>query len=201
MVRSLALVALLATAAHAQDEAGAPAASAMPRCTSITLEPLSATIRTLSIAVERRIASQVGVAGLVGAGLTTRVSIGDRVHRYSVGPSFDELQDVRFGRLHVGAQASWYAREFDGMHVSGEVVYVRHGWAEPQRQAIDSLSTSAYAGYKWIHRSGLTLAIQAGLGLVVTSGEDEMEDGSILDREGTLGPVHLAANGNVGWTF
>lgn len=200
MVRSVVLVALLGTAAHAQDEAPAATAGA-PRCTSITIEPLSAMITTLSVGVERRIASQVGVTGLVGVGLTSRVSIGDRVHRYSVGPSAEALEDVRYGRVHLGALASWYARELDGMHVSLELVYVHHGWAEPQRQSIDSFSTNGYVGYKWIHPSGFTLAIQAGLGLVLTHGEDEMSDGVILDREGTLGPVHLAANGNVGWTF
>lgn len=200
MVRSVVLVALLGTAAHAQDDAPA-AATGVPHCTSITIEPLSAMISTLSVGVERRIKPQVGLTGLAGVGLTSRVSIGDRVHRYAVGPSTEALEDVRYARLHVGAQASWYARQFDGTHVSVEVVYVHHGWAEPQRQSIDSVSASAYAGYKWIHRSGFTLAIQAGLGLVLTHGEDERSDGVILDREGTLGPVHLAANGNVGWTF
>jgi hypothetical protein len=171
-----------------------------PPCNTVTFEPVSALmLRTLSVELEREVAPRVGIAVLVGLGSTENVAIGDQVHNYSTGSSIDTLEDVRFERVHFGMQASYYSNRFAGAHVSAELVYVRYGWADPDFESIDVVSGSAYGGYKWVWRPGLTVVLQAGLGFVETNA-DPMT-GWRLDRDGTLGPLHLAANASVGWSF
>ncbi len=171
-----------------------------PPCNTVTFEPLSAVmITTFSAQFEREVAPGIGVTALAGVGSTTDVAIGDRIHNYSTGSSVDTLQEVRFKRVHIGVGATYYAESFRGAHLAGELVYLHHGWSEPALENIDALSASAYGGYKWVWGPGLTAVLQAGLGLVGTNA-DPMT-GWHLDRDGTLGPVHLAANASVGWTF
>jgi hypothetical protein len=191
MKRSIVVLAVLGAGAvaHAEDP-----------CNTVTVEPISVvTMRTLSAQYERHVLPQLGIAGLVGAGLSTNVSIGDRIHNYSVGPSVDNLEDIRYGRIHVGVQANYYAERFRGLHAGGEVVYLHFGWASPDAETINALSASAYGGWKWLWANGLTIVVQAGLGAVLTDA-DAMK-GWHVDRDGTLGPVHLAANASVGWSF
>jgi hypothetical protein len=185
------LVAVLATTAHADEP-----------CTSITIEPISLLVTTTaSLGVERKVTPQIGVAVLAGGGRSTSVAIGDHVHTYSVGQTMDSARDIRFGRIHLGGQASYYAEQFRGGHATVEAVYVHYGWANPNRDSIDTVSGSVYAGWKWLLQHDITIVVQAGIGLVMTHGEDETESGLVMDRDGTLGPIHLAANGAVGWSF
>ncbi len=170
--------------------------------TTLTIEPISLLVTTtVSAQVEREVGPQVGVAVLVGGGRSTRVAIGDRVHTYSVGTTMDSARDIRFSRVHLGAQTSYYAERFRGGHATVEMVYVRYGWATPQRDNIDVVSGNFYAGWKWLLQYDVTFVLQAGLGVVVTHGEDDVASGIVMNRDGTLGPIHLAANGAVGWSF
>jgi hypothetical protein len=185
---SLGLLAL-----HARVAAAEP-------CNTVTVEPASMfMMTTLSAQYERHVLLQLGVAGLAGIGSSTNVSIGDRVHNYSVGPSVDSLEDIRYRRLHVGVQGNYYAERFRGLHAGVELVYVHFGWASPDAENIHAISASGYGGWKWLWANGLTIVAQAGLGFVETDA-DPMT-GWRLDREGTLGPVHLAANASIGWSF
>jgi hypothetical protein len=169
---------------------------------SITVEPVSLLMTTtFGVQLEREIVPRVGVALLAGGGRSTRVAIGDRIHTYAIGTSEENAEDISYGRIHLGAAGSYYAERFRGGHVTGELVYVHYGWARPDRADIDVLSGSAYAGWKWLIDHDITFVLQAGIGLVMTHGEDPMEDGFRFERDGTLGPIHLAANGLVGWSF
>jgi hypothetical protein len=171
-----------------------------PPCNTVTIEPVSLVmLTTLSAQFEREVRPRFGVAALAGIGATDNVAIGDRVHNYSIGSSAETLETVRFTRIHVGGQASYYSEQFHGALIAAEVVYLHHGWAEPSFEDIDAVSGSLYGGWKWRWSSGLTAVLQAGLGLVETNA-DPMT-GWHLDRDGTLGPVHLAANASVGWSF
>lgn len=205
-VRSAAVTLALCGLARsaAADEPGddvAHVAADVPTV-SLTIEPLSfAYATTASVGAELRARPRVGVALLVGGGRSNKVAIGDRIHRYSVGMTDDTALDIRFTRLHVGGQATYYAEAFSGGHATGEVVYVRHGGASPPRDSIHAVSASVYGGWKWLFDYNLTVVLQAGIGIVITRGEEPMIAGLTFDREGTLGPIHLAANAAVGWSF
>jgi hypothetical protein len=172
----------------------------LPPCNTVTFEPLSAVmLTTVSAQFEREVMPRVGLSALAGIGSTTDVAIGDRIHHYSTGSSEDTLEDVHFKRVHIGVGASYYSDQFRGAHLAGELVYLHHGWSQPELENIDTVSASAYGGYKWVWAPGLTVVVQGGLGLVGTNAG--LMTGWHLDRDGTLGPVHLAANASVGWTF
>lgn len=183
---------------------GLGTAHAQEPCNTATIEPVSMVMMTtLSVQYERHVVprpgTHLGIAGLAGAGVSTNVSIGDRIHNYSVGSSVDNLEDVRYGRFHVGVQGNYYADEFKGAHVGVEVSYVHFGWAKPDAESINALTASAYGGWKWLWNNGLTIVVQAGLSVVET--DADAMTGWRIDRDGTLGPVHLAANGSIGWSF
>jgi hypothetical protein len=169
-------------------------------CNTVTVEPASMfMMTTLSAQFEHHVIPHLGVAGLAGVGSSTKVSIGDRVHNYSVGPSADNLEDIRYRRVHIGLQANVYPEGFRGLHAGAELVYLHFGWASPDAENIHALSASAYGGWKWLWNNGLTIVVQAGLGVVETDA-DAMK-GWRIDRDGTLGPVHLGMNVSVGWSF
>jgi hypothetical protein len=189
VVTPAVLAVVLGGGAHAEEP-----------CNTVTIEPVSlAMMRTLSAQYERHVLPQLGIAGLVGVGSSTNVSIGDRIHNYSVGPSFDKLEDVRYGRVHIGVQGNYYAERFRGLHAGAEVVYVHFGWASPDAESINAISASAYGGWKWLWNNGITIVVQAGLGVVET--DADVMTGWHVDRDGTLGPVHLAANASFGYSF
>lgn len=171
-----------------------------PPCNAVTFEPLSAVmITTFSAQYEREVMPRIGVTALAGVGSTSDVAIGDRIHHYSTGSSVDTLQEVHFKRVHLGVGATYYAEQFRGAHLAAEIVYLHYGWSEPALENIDAVSGSAYGGYKWVFGPGLTAVVQGGVTVVATNA-DPMT-GWHLDRDGTLGPVHLAANASVGWSF
>jgi hypothetical protein len=188
---ALAASLLLASTAHADDH---------PRCNTISLEPLSLFYtRTVSIDAEREVAPRIGVALLAGVGRSTNVAIGDQIHVFSRGSSGDNLEDVRYTRLHAGVQGNYYSARFRGWHLGGELVYLHYGWATLDGENIHAITASAYVGWKWLWSSGVTAAVQGGLGFAGTDA-GEMT-GWHLDRGGTLGPVHLAASASVGYSF
>jgi hypothetical protein len=190
MKRSIVVVAVLG--------AGAVAHADEP-CNTVTVEPASLLMTTLSAQYERHVIAHVGVGALAGVGSSTDVSIGDRIHTYSTGSSADNLEDIRYRRVHVGLQANYYAERFRGLHAGAEVVYLHFGWASPDAENINAISASAYGGWKWLWNNGLTIVVQAGLGFVET--DADAMTGWRIDRDGTLGPVHLAANASFGWSF
>jgi len=175
-------------------------AHAQEPCNTATIEPVSMLMMTtLSVQYERHVLPPLGVAVLGGFGVTRNVAIGDRIHNYSVGSSVDNLDEIRYGRVHVGIQANYYAENFKGAHFGAELSYVHHGWANPEAESINAITGSAYGGWKWLWNSGLTVVVQAGLSVVET--DADAMTGWRIDQDGTLGPVHLAANASIGWSF
>jgi hypothetical protein len=175
-------------------------AHAQPPCNTATVEPASMLMMTtLSVQYERHVIPRLGIAALGGLGVTTNIAIGDRIHNYSVGSSVDDLSEIRYGRVHVGVQGNYYAEDFKGAHVGVELTYVHHGWANPDAESIHAFTGSAYGGWKWLWNSGLTVVVQAGLSVVET--DADAMTGWRIDQDGTLGPIHLAANGSIGWSF
>jgi hypothetical protein len=174
-----------------------------PVTTSFLIEPLTLAMTTLGVQVEHAITDHptLAIAGQVGFGVTSKVTMGDRVHTYYHGDTFADLHELSFVRIHAGTQLNLYfERPFRGPHVGVEASYKHFAPTDGDGGNVAVVTGSAYGGWKWITGGGMTFVLQFGASIVGTRQDSEMT-GWQRDDEGTLKAAHLFGNFAVGWSI
>ncbi len=169
------------TSAPAPAYATAPAPEplpAAPRRASISLSPIHAIALTMAeLHLEVRPAPKVGIAVIGGLG---RISSGG----------------VTATATEIGGQVTFYPmRDFAGLHVGAEVLYVHLGDVmQDSSVTADGLSVGGLVGWKYVHSSGFTFLAQGGVAVA------EVQAKSTTSSAGQKGAIPLL-NLNLGWSF
>lgn len=147
----------------------------IPRKITLTFSPFHALIPCAEIMGELRVTDQISAALILG-----------------IGKFLDSSAKTHFAQ-EVGAQANYYIKPtFRALHVGVEIAYVHSSDTDGTTQLTGtSLAVGGLVGYKYIHRTGFTLAAQ--LGLAASFVEERAGDNVIK--------VLPILNLNAGWSF
>lgn len=182
-MKAAALAVLLVSSPALAQEAAPPAApppAPLPSV-SITTSPIHLVLPVFEVTTELRVADQVGVAVILGAG--------------SVTP---EGETQKVGVFEVGGQGRYYltARRKHRLHVGAEVAYLYAEAASGNVTATgNGVSFGAFGGYKYTAGIGFTFVAQLGVAATGFAAEDSA-GGTASDRE-----VMPLLNLDVGWSF
>jgi hypothetical protein len=149
---------------------------AIDREVSVTLSPFHALIPFLEITGELRITPNLSGALIAG-----------------IGKILDGKAD-KHSAQEFGAQATYYLKPtFRALHVGIEVTYVHSSDKDSATTFTGtSFAIGPFVGWKYIHRTGVTLLAQGGLALAF------VDVRSPPDTEVTVLPI---VNLNAGWSF
>ncbi len=113
---------------------------------AITTSPLHLIVPMAEVTAEVRVADRVGISVIAG-----------------VGSFRDEPTDEKISLLEGGASVRYYVTGSfrGGLQLGAEAVYV-YASADAMDVEAAGLGLSPFFGYKWTHRSGLTLEGQLG---------------------------------------
>lgn len=145
---------------------------------AITTSPLHLVLPMAEVTAEIRVADRVGVSVIAGAGSVR-----------------DQTTDEKISLFEGGASVRYYVTGSfrGGLQLGGEAVYV---YASTDTMDVDAagLGLSPFIGYKWTHRSGLTLEGQLGATFLTARAESATATAS--DRD--IAPM---LNLQVGYSF
>lgn len=155
-----------------EDPSGPP----IPRSVTITLSPFHALIPFVEITGELRVTPNISGALIAG-----------------IGKILDGKAD-KHSAQEIGAQGSYYVEPtFRALHVGVEVTYVHSSDTTSATTLTGtSFAIGAFVGWKYIHRTGVTLLGQGGLALAVVG------ERSPPETKVTVLPI---VNLNAGWSF
>jgi len=160
------------------------------RTVSVTISPILLALPVMELTGEIRLADDAGIAGIVGFGSATTEK----------DPAGDT---TTFDVFEGGGQLNYYLLgDFDdGMHVGGEVMYVKVSGGEGDVSGVaDGLGAGPYIGYKTTMDIGFTFVAQLGAQYVMAAAEAEEEgtgDKAKASDSGWTGLLNL----NVGWSL
>jgi hypothetical protein len=155
-----------------------PASGESPRFASLTISPIHAIALPMAeLMIEFRPTAKIGLAAIGGIG---------RVESNGISATATE----------AGAQASYYVfRDFRGMHVGGEVLYLHLGDIEQDMTLSgEGLSVGGFVGWKYIGASGFTFVAQGGVSYVAARAENAT---STAEKK----RVYPLVNLNLGWSL
>jgi hypothetical protein len=130
-------------------------ASAEPSFTVATNPALDA-LGVIDATVEARPAAHIGVAATLGYGFAG--------------------WDSKLPTIELGARANYYPlRDFSGLRVGAEMVYVRAFDEMTVPGSGDPTATLAggYVGYKWLTASAISVTVDVGVGVAHTQGANQ----------------------------
>lgn len=155
-----------------EDPSGPP----VPRAVSITVSPFHALIPFLEITGELRVSANISGSLIAG-----------------IGKILDGKAD-KHSAQEIGAQGIYYFKPtFRALHVGIELTYVHSSDRySPTTFTGTGVAIGPFVGWKYIHRTGVTLLAQGGLALAF------VERRSPPETEATVGPI---VNLNAGWSF
>ena len=155
-----------------EDPSGPP----IPRSVSVTVSPFHALIPFLEITGELRVTPNVSGALIAG-----------------IGKILDGKAD-KHSAQEIGAQGIYYIKPtFRALHAGVEITYVHSSdTVSPTTLTGTSFAIGAFVGWKYIHRTGVTLLAQGGLALGFVG------ERSPTDTNVTVLPI---VNLNAGWSF
>jgi hypothetical protein len=148
---------------------------------AVTVSPVHLILPVAELTAELRLANRIGVAVILGAGSVRETLTDTRIRVYEGGASF---------RYYVTGSFR------SGLQLGGEALYVFASTDETTTMttvAAEGLGLSPFAGYKWTHRSGITLEGQVGATFIVIR-----EKGGSMEEEKDIGPM---LNLNFGYSF
>jgi hypothetical protein len=155
-----------------EDPSGPP----IDRSISVTLSPFHALIPFFEITGELRITPNISGALIAG-----------------IGKILDGKAD-KHSAQEIGAQAIYYFKPmFRALHAGIELTYVHSSDTDSATTFTGtSFALGAFIGWKYIHRTGVTLLAQGGLALGF------VEERSPPETKVTVLPI---VNLNAGWSF
>lgn len=181
-MRTFFLLVLLSSSAAAQPAASEPSVVAKtpesPRTVTLTVSPLHAIALPMAeLMAEFRPVPRLGIALIGGLG---------RV----------EANGITATATEAGAQASYYVfRDFVGMHLGGEVLYLHLGDIEQDMTVTaEGLSVGAFIGWKYVHASGFTFLAQGGASVIAARAES-------MNSSAEQQKVYPLLNLNLGWSL
>ena len=154
-------------------------AEELPRV-AVTVSPVHLILPVAELTAEIRLSDRLGVAAILGAGSVRTELTDTRISVYEGGASF---------RYYVTGSVR------SGLQLGGEALYVFASTDETSTMttvAAEGLGLSPFAGYKWTHRSGITLEGQLGATFIVI----REKGGSMEEKD--VGPM---LNLNFGYSF
>ncbi|MBP6845949.1 MAG: DUF3575 domain-containing protein [Kofleriaceae bacterium] len=176
------LLSSLTLAVVASSLAASPATAdgADPRV-AVTVSPLHLFVPMAEVTVEARVAPRLGVAVIGG-----------------VGAVRDAATDERIRLFEGGASARYYVLGSfrHGLQLGAEALYV-HADATADATGVQAagLGLSPFVGYKWTHRTGVT--IDAQLGATYLAARAEADTGATADTRDVAPMLNL----NLGYSF
>ncbi len=152
--------------------------SARAESVAITISPLHLVVPMAEVTAEVRVADRIGVSVIAG-----------------VGSFRDQDTDETISLLEGGGSVRYYVTGSfrGGLQLGAEAVYV-HASADAMDVAAAGLGLSPFVGYKWTHRSGLTLEGQ--LGATLMTARANSDTATVSDRD-----VSPMLNLQVGYSF
>lgn len=147
---------------------------------AITTSPLHLIVPMAEVTAEVRVADRVGISVIAG-----------------VGSFRDEPTDEKISLLEGGASVRYYVTGSfrGGLQLGAEAVYVHaSGDAMDVEVKAAGLGLSPFLGYKWTHRSGITLEGQLGATVMTARAESETATAS----DSAVGPM---LNLQIGYSF
>ncbi len=167
MLKIMSLLVVLALSSNARAESVA-----------ITTSPLLLVIPMAEVTAEVRLADRVGVSVIAG-----------------VGSLRDQDTDETISLLEGGASVRYYVTGSfrGGLQLGAEAVYI-HASADSMDVEAAGLGLSPFVGYKWTHRSGITLEGQLGATFMTARATSDTATAS--DRD-----VFPMLNLQVGYSF
>lgn len=175
---------LLALASSAAADGDVPTPSSTvnsePRV-AITVSPVHLFVPMAELTTEVRLGDHVGVAVVAGAGGFHEMTTNEKVSLVEAGAS---VRYYPFGSFRTGLQ------------LGAEALYL-HAWTDSSTIEVKArgLSIGPFVGYKWTHRSGLTLEGQGGVTIVAARAKAETGEAAEDKRVGPL------LNLNIGYSF
>lgn len=155
-LRSSRILAIVAVTTALAVAAPARAEPDLPRV-SVTVSPLHLILPMGEVTAELRLADKLGVAVIAGAGGVRDRDTDQRIRVFEGGAS---ARYYVTGSFRTGAQ----------LGAEALYVYADAGAGAMTTISAEGLGLSPFAGYKWTHRSGLTLEGQAGVTFLVARG-------------------------------
>lgn len=172
----------LSTLALTMLVAASPAAAdgAHPRV-AVTVSPLHLFVPMAEITVEARVAPRIGVAVIGG-----------------IGAIRDQATDERIRLFEGGASARYYVLGSfrHGLQLGAEALYV-HADATADATGVQAagLGLSPFVGYKWTHRTGVTVDTQ--LGVTYLAARADADTGATAETRDVAPMLNL----NLGYSF
>lgn len=145
---------------------------------AITTSPLLLIVPLAEVTAEVRVADRVGVSLIAG-----------------VGSFRDRDTDEKISLLEGGASVRYYLTGSfrGGLQLGAEAVYV-YASADSMDIEAAGLGLSPFLGYKWTHRSGITLEGQLGATVMTARAESDTSTAS----DSAVGPM---LNLQIGYSF
>ncbi len=171
----------LARTAVADDTSLTRTAVADEPVLSVTTSPLLLFVPLAELTAELRLARHVGVAAILGIGTFHDKDTNDRISLYEGGAS---LRYYVTGSFRTGLQ------------LGAEAIYIHAATVD---NTIDvqaaGLAVSPFAGYKWTHRTGVTLEGQLGASFMVARAK--ADTGTMAERKAVFPMLNL----QLGYSF
>lgn len=145
---------------------------------AITTSPLHLVVPMAEVTAEVRVADRVGVSVIVGVGSFREQTTDEKISLFEGGASVRYYLTGSFRRgLQLGAEAVYVDASGDAMDVEAA-----------------GLGLSPFLGYKWTHRSGITLEGQLGATVMTARATSETATAS----DSAVGPM---LNLQIGYSF